>query len=112
MKEKALVIDYKYCTGCHTCEVACKNEKDIPVGEWGIHLEDMGPIQLGGKWHWDYHPIPTALCDLCAERVSSGEEPSCVKHCLAKCMQLVDLDDLPRVLRELGDGASCYIPAE
>lgn len=112
MREYALVIDYKYCTGCHTCEVACKQEKDLPIGEWGIHLEDLGPIQLEGAWHWDYHPVPTALCDLCAERTADGREPSCVKHCLAKCMEVIAIDEIPAAIHRLGDGVSVYIPTE
>ena len=110
MKDSALIIDYKYCTGCHTCEVACKNEKRLPTGEWGIHLEDMGPIQLGGRWRWDYHPIPTGLCDLCEDRRAKGEKASCVKHCLAQCMEIVPIAELPAALKQYGDGVSCYIP--
>ena len=38
-----LLIDYEFCTGCQSCEVACKEEHRIPVGQWGIHLLDDGP---------------------------------------------------------------------
>ena len=26
MTQKALYIDYEFCSGCHSCEVACRNE--------------------------------------------------------------------------------------
>ncbi len=26
------LIDYEFCTGCQSCEVACKEEHDFPVG--------------------------------------------------------------------------------
>ena len=97
MKNKALVVDYKYCTGCHSCEVACRNEKDIPLEEWGIRLADNGPIKLGG---------------LCEDRLSEGKKPACVHHCLAQCLTVVALDELPATLRALGDGAACFIPFE
>ena len=38
-----LLIDYEYCTGCQSCEVACKEEHGYPVGTWGIRVFDDGP---------------------------------------------------------------------
>ncbi|MEM5816965.1 MAG: 4Fe-4S binding protein, partial [Desulfitobacterium hafniense] len=40
-----LLIDYEYCTGCQSCEVACKTEHDFPVGKWGIRVFEDGPWQ-------------------------------------------------------------------
>ena len=37
-KGYGLLIDYEYCTGCYSCEVACKNELKLPHGKWGIKL--------------------------------------------------------------------------
>ena len=73
----ALLIDYKYCTGCHVCEVSCRKEHDIPLDEWGIKINEMGPVKMQGKWLWDYIPVPSDLCDLCAERVAEGKDPRC-----------------------------------
>lgn len=28
-----IVVDLDHCTGCRGCEVACKNENGIPLGE-------------------------------------------------------------------------------
>ena len=92
-----LLIDYELCTGCHTCEVACKVEHQIPVGKWGIHLLDDGlwPIdEEQGKWNWNHIPVPTDLCDLCEERVSAGREPTCVHHCQAGVMKFGPIDEL------------------
>lgn len=92
-----LLIDYELCTGCHTCEVACKVEHQIPVGKWGIHLLDDGlwPIdEEQGKWNWNHIPVPTDLCDLCSERVAAGREPTCVHHCLASVMKFGSIDEL------------------
>ncbi len=108
----ALVIDYKYCTGCHSCEVACRQEKGISdVEQWGIRLAELGPERLGGEWYWNYVPVPSSLCDLCEERISGGKSPACVHHCLAKCMEAVALEDLPGRMEELGgDGVACFLP--
>ena len=36
MARYGILIDYDYCTGCHTCEVACQQEHDYPVGTNGV----------------------------------------------------------------------------
>ena len=84
MAAYGLLIDYEFCTGCQSCEVACKEEHHIPVGQWGIRLLDDGPWGCSdGKFNWNKIPTPTRLCDLCAERTAKGKQPSCVHHCLA-----------------------------
>ncbi|RLF04803.1 MAG: oxidoreductase, partial [Thermoprotei archaeon] len=35
MPKYGLLIDYEYCTGCHTCEVACKQEHNLQPDQWG-----------------------------------------------------------------------------
>jgi len=111
MKKYALLIDYKYCTGCHSCEVACRQEKEIvSQEEWGIKLSEFGPEKLGGEWYWNYIPVPSSLCDLCEGRIEEDKKPACVHHCLAKCMEAVMLEDLPGRMTELGDGVMCFVP--
>ena len=111
MSKHVLLIDYKYCTGCHTCEVACRNEKAIgSQDEWGIKLTELGPERLGGKWYWDFVPVPSSLCDLCEGRIEAGKRPSCVHHCLAKCMEAVTLEELPGRMAELGEGVAVFMP--
>ena len=34
--EYGLLIDYEYCTGCYTCQVACAQEYNWPAGMGGI----------------------------------------------------------------------------
>lgn len=110
MEKSALVIDYRYCTGCHSCEVACRQEKGFSVEEWGIKVSEQGPVKLNGSWMWNYVPVPSDICDLCAERVESGKRPACVHHCLAQCMEVVPLSDLAAKLEDIGNGAACFIP--
>ena len=55
MTQHGLLIDYEFCTGCHACEMACKVEKGLGEGEWGIKLAQIGPWKLDGDaWEWDY----------------------------------------------------------
>ena len=65
----ALLIDHEYCTGCRSCEIACRNAHEETMGaeQWGIHVHEEGPWKLTEKkWEWEYLPFPTHLCDLCS----------------------------------------------
>lgn len=90
-----LLIDYDFCTGCHSCEVACKKELKLPVGQWGIKVAQDGPRELeNGKWEYTYVPIPTSLCNLCENRVAEGRKPTCVHHCQAGIMEFGTIEEL------------------
>ena len=55
-----LLIDYEYCTGCQSCEVACKEEHGYPVGTWGIRVFDDGPWEVEDRHvNWNKLPFPT-----------------------------------------------------
>jgi len=106
-----LLIDYEYCTGCHSCEVACKNEHNIPRGKWGIKLTEVGPWQVtGDKWEWNYVAVPTVLCDLCEDRVANGEKPACVHHCLGQCMEYGPVEELAKKMAEKGKKVTIFAP--
>lgn len=100
MPKYALLIDYQYCTGCQSCEVACKEEHNFPVGKWGIRVLDEGPWQKndendqGANFNWNKIPVPTDLCDLCAKRVSDQREPVCVHNCLGGCMKFGTIEEM------------------
>ena len=54
MSENALLVHYAYCSGCRSCELACRNEHDLPEGCWGIRVREEEPWQLpDGTWNWD-----------------------------------------------------------
>jgi len=97
MARKGLLIDYEYCTGCHTCEVACKQEHGYPAGKWGIKITEY-VLETFDRVAIDYIPFPTDLCDLCVPRTSKGEQPACVKHCQAGCMSYGSVTDLAEVM--------------
>ena len=100
MSRKGLLIDYDYCTGCHSCEVACKQEHDYPVGRGGIHLTEILTELPDGVQRIDYLPFPTAYCDLCARRTARGEGPTCVKHCQAATMYYGTLSELTEIMEK------------
>jgi anaerobic dimethyl sulfoxide reductase subunit B (iron-sulfur subunit) len=100
MSEYGLLIEYNYCTGCYSCEVACQMEHGFATDEWGIKLAKIGPWQISeDKWQLDYIPVPTDQCDLCADRVAKGKKPTCVKHCQSLVMSYGTIDELAEIAK-------------
>ena len=101
MSRLGLLIDYEYCTGCHSCEMACQMEHGLPIGQFGIKIAQIGPWQIeGDKWQYAFIPVPTEQCNLCANRVAKGKLPSCVHHCQAKVMTYGKVEDLMQELEK------------
>lgn len=87
MAHYAILVDYDYCTGCHSCEVACQQEHNYPVGRCGIMVREA-EYEVNGRVRIDYMPFFTQHCDLCKDRRARGDSvPSCIKHCQARCME-------------------------
>lgn len=112
MTRYGILADNKYCTGCHACEIACKNEHDLPKGQWGIKILELGPWKLSDDVHWEYRYVPvlTKTCDLCIERVAEEGLPSCVFHCPADALEYGPLDELAKSLDDMGEMGMVLIP--
>ena len=106
-----MLIDYSLCTGCRSCEVSCRKEHDLSLEEWGILVQTIGPKKLCGEWEFDYVPVPSRLCNLCAERKAEGKKAACELHCLANVIEILPVEDLSQRMVELGHGkVSCFLP--
>jgi Fe-S-cluster-containing dehydrogenase component len=99
MVKYGLLIEYNYCTGCHSCEVACQQEHDFPAGKNGIKVTEY-VYETFTKMSIDYLPYLTDLCDLCIQRNREGEEPACVKHCQTACLQFGYLGELVKEMEK------------
>ena len=99
---KGILVNYDMCTGCHSCEVACKKERSLSEGECGIKLCEVGPYEYRDaheatgkeRWEWTWMPVLTKACNLCEDRVAKGKMPMCVQHCQAWCLQFGEVEDL------------------
>lgn len=105
---KGILVNYEYCTGCHSCEVACRNELGLGKDEFGIKVTEVGPfkyetdIQADTPYEWVYNPTITKACNMCSERTSQGKMPACVQACQAWCLYHDEVDELVKKI----DGAS------
>jgi anaerobic dimethyl sulfoxide reductase subunit B (iron-sulfur subunit) len=95
-----MLIDYGYCTGCHSCEVSCKERFNLPTGEFGIKLSQNGPWQHGDDWEWEFVPIPTHYCDFCQDRIDKGKKALCEQHCQALVITVGPLKDLVKQMND------------
>jgi len=101
MSRYGLLIDYEFCSGCHSCEIACKLEHQLPHGQFGIQVLQMGPRKIGeDKWEYTFIPVPTDLCDLCEDRVREGKLPTCVHHCQSMIMRYGPVEELGSMMNE------------
>ena len=64
MPHNAIIVDLNLCTGCCSCEVACKQENNVALGEKWNRVLMRGPHgdfpKYNGYW------LPT-MCQQCAE---------------------------------------------
>lgn len=97
-----LLIDYNYCSGCRTCEMACQQEHGYDPSRQGLKLSAIGPIPLpGGKWQFDNLPLHTPYCNHCAPRIKKEKLPACVHHCQDGCIVFGEIPELlPKMTRE------------
>ena len=98
MATYGLLIDYEYCTNCGSCQVSCKEEHGYPVGKTGSRSMRTAVAIGRDKLNFTTSRLPPILCDLCADRVAKGHEPTCVKHCQAQVLKYGDLEDLAKEL--------------
>lgn len=98
MKKHAMLVDVHYCTGCHSCEVACAQENRLDAGQFGIKVTEHILKKKSGLTI-DYVPYITDLCNFCAARVADGGKPSCVKHCQARCLSFGTIEEITEEAR-------------
>lgn len=92
-----ILIDYEFCSGCHTCEVSCKMEHNRPDGHYGIKLQEVGPWQIDEKrWQLKYVPCFTDECVFCPDRIAKGKKPACVTSCYTGSMKFGPIEELAK----------------
>ena len=71
MSQYSIIFDADLCVGCQACEVACKQEHNLPVGPRFVHVVPRGPEQIGGRLILTFKNIRCMHCG----------KPPCIDAC-------------------------------
>jgi anaerobic dimethyl sulfoxide reductase subunit B (iron-sulfur subunit) len=107
-----LVVNLDRCIGCFACEVACKQEHQLPVGKHGIRVHTLGPFELWGNPAMDFCPMATEACDFCADRLAAGHRPFCAEVCPTQALSLCDYEGVLRLLRQGSRWQICKLQSQ
>jgi Fe-S-cluster-containing dehydrogenase component len=100
-KKYGMLIDYEYCTGCKTCEIACRQEYQRPAEKLeGVQVHEFKHTLSNGRLYITNMPFFTKACIFCAGRVKQGLEPACAQHCMANVLKFGEIDELQGQLPE------------
>ena len=93
-----IMADLDRCVGCHACEIACKQEHDLPPGINWIKVLQVGPMKVDGRLRMEFIPVMLDGCNICTNRLSEGRTPACVVNCPTHALLEVDTADTLRLL--------------
>ncbi|MGI6032179.1 MAG: 4Fe-4S dicluster domain-containing protein [Coriobacteriales bacterium] len=71
MSRNCLIIDCDNCIGCHSCELACKTENDVALGEYWNRVPQVGPFGTFPDLEQYWLPVQCQQC----------EDAPCIKVC-------------------------------
>ena len=74
MSDKVLLIDVDKCVGCFACEIACKQENELPLPSRWCVVTPVGPRKAKDEMHLDFVPGLCLQCDdpVCSHFCSFG----------------------------------------
>ena len=87
MAHYAIIVDLDRCIGCHGCEIACKNENNIALGEYWNKVVERGPF--GEYPDLEMYFLPT-MCQQCQDAPCVNVCPTGASYRDADGMVLVD----------------------
>ena len=86
-------FDAESCIGCRTCQVACKDAHDLPVG---VNYRIVQSFCSGSSTAPRLYHLSLARtgCTLCAELRAAGGNCACVSACPMRAIEFGDLEEL------------------
>ncbi|WP_058910077.1 DMSO/selenate family reductase complex B subunit [Entomohabitans teleogrylli] len=98
MTQYGFFVDSSRCSGCKTCQVSCKDKKELDVGPKFRRVYEYGGgdwIQSGKAWiHNTFSYYLSIACNHC-------DDPTCVKGCPTGAMHKREQDGLVVVNQEV-----------
>jgi anaerobic dimethyl sulfoxide reductase subunit B len=78
MSQYAFFVDSDACSGCKTCQVACKDKHDVPAG---VHWRKVYEVTAGGWEKKDDSWIPSVIAYHLSVACHHCIDPVCAAHC-------------------------------
>jgi Fe-S-cluster-containing dehydrogenase component len=100
MGRYAMIFDNELCTGCRTCEVACKQENGIAISPSFISIVQHGPEDVGGKLFMSFSAVRCMHCG----------KPACVDACPVGAIS-IRADSIVEINSEQCNGCQACIEA-
>ena len=93
MTKLGFYFDAESCIACHTCQVACKDVHDLPVG---TNYRIVRSFCTGEGFEPRMFHVSLSMpgCNLCSDLRECGEEPACVVSCPMRCLEFGDIEEL------------------
>ncbi len=91
--EGVVQVDKAQCIGCGACESACPYGARTVLGAVVSNHGDAGPTPPEELFFAARTEGVAEKCAFCSDRRAAGEEPLCVKTCVADARVFGDLDD-------------------
>lgn len=99
-----LLLDLDMCTGCYTCQTACRETNRYGYDEQWMQVVRRDPYFVDGKLRM-YHLIAPSL-DKCAACYRADPEPLCAKTCSSAALFVGPVDELVPLMK--GRNAALY----
>lgn len=92
-EDGVVTVDADECIGCGSCKTACPYGARVILNSVSSNHGEVGPTEHEAH-HFASHKAGIAeKCTFCTDRRELGEEPLCVKTCVANARVFGDLDD-------------------
>ena len=108
MSKLGFYFDAESCIACHTCQVACKNAHDLPVGT-NYRIVRSFCTGEGFTPRWYNVSVSLAGCDFCRNARNDLDQPACVAACPQRAIEFGNIDELRA--RHAGESLADGCPA-
>ncbi len=90
MVNVAFAVNTDYCSGCQTCQVACREINRVPFEERWLEVRKGAPTCVDGRLRLHYSHVPEL--DKCIDCVEQVESPYCQEVCPSHCLFVGERD--------------------
>ncbi len=92
---KILYADIDRCVGCHACEVACRQEHNLPLDETIIRILETEPEKVGEKITMNFIPVVNDKCVI--TEAKNTVTPACASVCPTQALVYSDINTLTKL---------------